>query len=78
MVELDFVEIVRSMSHCVFPFSPVSLTESCSFWCSLKHLFTLHKLADKAVTDDVTFGRRDVDPHGRFCAFKGRKRQNMY
>ena len=32
-----------------FPFSPVSLTESCSFWYGLKDLFTLHKLADKVV-----------------------------
>ena len=27
------------------PFSPVSLTELCSFWYGLKDLFTLHKLA---------------------------------
>ena len=31
------------------PFSPVSLTESRSFWYGLKDLFTLHKLADKVV-----------------------------
>ena len=30
-----------------FLFSPVSLTESCSFLYGLKDLFTLHKLADK-------------------------------
>ena len=29
------------------PFSPVSLTEWCSFWYGLKKLVTLHKLADK-------------------------------
>ena len=29
------------------PFSPVSLTELCSFWYGLKDLFTLHALADK-------------------------------
>ena len=35
---------------CFFlPFSPVSLTESCSFWCGLKDLFTLHKVVDKVV-----------------------------
>ena len=33
------------------PFSPVSLTESCSFWYGLNDLFTLHKLADKVVWD---------------------------
>ena len=32
-------------------FSPVSLTELCSFWYGLKDLFTLHKLADKVVLD---------------------------
>ena len=31
--------------------SPVSLTEFCSFWDSLKDLFSLHKLVDKAVPD---------------------------
>ena len=31
--------------------SPVSLTELCSFWYSLKDLFSLHKLVDKAVPD---------------------------
>ena len=29
------------------PFSPVSLTELCSFWYGLKDVFTLHALADK-------------------------------
>ena len=33
------------------PFSPASFIESCSFWHGLKHLFTLHKLADKVVLD---------------------------
>ena len=32
-------------------FSPVSLTELCSFWYSLRDLFSLHKLVDKAVPD---------------------------
>ena len=31
--------------------SPVSLTDLCSFWYSLKDLFSLHKLVDKAVPD---------------------------
>ena len=35
-----------------FPFSPVSLTESCSFWYDLKDPFTLHKSGD-----DVVLGR---------------------
>ena len=46
-----FVEIFRSMLHGSLPVSPVSLTELCSFWYSLKDLFTLHKLADKVVLD---------------------------
>ena len=33
------------------PFSPVSLTELCSFWYGLKDLSTLHKLADKVGLD---------------------------
>ena len=44
-----FMEIFRSMLHGFCPFSPVSLTELCSFWYGLKDLFTLHKLADKIV-----------------------------
>ena len=32
-----------------FPFSPVSLTESCSFWYGLKDPFTLHKSGDEVV-----------------------------
>ena len=31
--------------------SLVSLTELCSFWYSLRDLFSLHKLVDKAVPD---------------------------
>ena len=46
-----FLEISRSMLHGFLPFSLVSLTELCSFWYALKDLFTLHKLADKAVLD---------------------------
>ena len=46
-----FMEIFKSMLHGLLPFSPVSLTESCSFWYGLKDLFTLYKLADKVVLD---------------------------
>ena len=47
-----FIEIFRSILHVFFlPFSPVSLTELCSFWYGLKDLFALHKLADKVVLD---------------------------
>ena len=34
-----------------FAVSPVSLTELCSFRYSLRDLFSLHKLVDKAVPD---------------------------
>jgi len=57
------------MSHGFLTFSPASLTHSPSFWYGLKDLFTVHKLADKAVcdrkTDGVTSGRRELDPHER-------------
>ena len=46
-----FMEIFRSMLHGFLPFSPVSLTESCSFWYGLNDLFALHKLVDKVVLD---------------------------
>ena len=39
------MEIYRSTLHGFLPFSPVSLTELCSFWYGLKDLFTLHKFA---------------------------------
>ena len=45
------IEIFRSMSRGFLLLSPVSLTESCSFWYSLKDLFTLHKLAKNVVLD---------------------------
>ena len=71
-----FMEIFRSMLHGFLPLSQVSFTELCSFWYGLKDLFTLHKLADKVVliikTDDVTKGRKDVDPHGRLRGVQGR------
>ena len=40
-----------SMLHGVLPFSPMSLTELCSFWYGLKDFFTLLKLVDKVVLD---------------------------
>ena len=46
-----FMEIFRSMLHGFFPFSPVSLTELCSFCYSLKDLFRLHKIVDKVGLD---------------------------
>ena len=46
-----FMETIRSMLNGFCPFSPVSLTELCSFWYGLKDLFTLHKLADKVALD---------------------------
>ena len=35
----------------VLPFSPVSMTELCSFWYGLKDLFNLRKSAHKVVLD---------------------------
>ena len=71
-----FMEIFRSMSRGFLLLSPVPLTELCSFWYGLKDLFTLHKLAKKVSstvkTDDVTKGRKDLDPHGRLRAVQGR------
>ena len=40
-----FMEIYRSILHGFLPFSPVSLTELCSFLYGLKDLFTLHTLS---------------------------------
>ena len=45
------MEIFRSMSRGFLLVSLVYLTESCSFWYGLKHLFTLHKLAKKVFLD---------------------------
>ena len=48
-------------------FSPASLTESYSFWIVLKFLIPLDNLDDKdrlslsIKTDDITWGRKDVD-----------------
>ena len=69
------MEIFRSLSRGFLLLSPVSLTELCSFWYGLKDLFTLHtcaKLSLTVKTDDVTKGRKDLDPHGRLRAFQGR------
>ena len=46
-----FMEIFRSMLHGLCHFSPVSLTELCSFSYGLKDLFTLQKLADNFPAD---------------------------
>ena len=52
VVELKiFMAIFRSMLHGFLPFSPVSLTELCSFWYGLKDPFTLHTLAAKVVLE---------------------------
>ena len=67
-----FMEIFRSKLHGFVPISPVSLTELCSFWYGLKDFFTLPKLSMTIKTDDVTSGRRDVDPQGRLRAAQGR------
>ena len=66
-----FMEIFRSMLHGFCPFSPVSLTELCSFWYGLKDLFTLTKFALTVKTDDVTSSRKDVDPHGLLWVTQG-------
>ena len=68
------MEIFRSFSRGFLLLSPVSLTELCSFWYGLKDLFTLHKLVLSLTikTDDVTKGRKDLDPHGRLWAVQGR------
>ena len=66
------MEIFRSMSGGFLLLSPVSLTELCSFWYGLKDLFILHKLVKKVKTDDVTKGRKDLDPHGQLRAVQGR------
>ena len=65
------MEIFGSVSHGFLLLSPVSLAELCSFWYGLKDLFTLHKSLT-VKTDDVTKGRKDLDPHGRLRAVQGR------
>ena len=52
VMEQDFHGDLTGRPCMVFlPFSPVSLTELCSFWYGLKDFFTLHKLADKVGLD---------------------------
>ena len=51
VVQQDFPGNFQVNVTWFLPFSPVSLTELCSFWYGLKDLFTLHKLADKVVLD---------------------------
>ena len=62
------VNVTCSVVDFFFPFSPVSLTEECSFWYGLKDPCispgTTLSLAVK--TDDVTSRRRNLDLHGRF------------
>ena len=74
------MEIFRSILQGFLPFSPVSLTELCSFWYGLKDLFTLHKLVDKVVldnkkTDDViqAVGKTWTRTHKGLRAAQGRK-----
>ena len=53
-MEQDFHGNFQVNVTCFFfflPFSPVCLTELCSFWYGLKDLFTLHKSVDKVVLD---------------------------
>ena len=66
-----WVEIFRSMLDGFLPFSPVSLTELCSFWYGLKDLFSLQKLANKK-NDNVTIGGKGLNPHERLPAARGR------
>ena len=72
VVKQDFRGNFQGNVTWFFAFSPVSLTELCSFWYGLKDLFTLHKLVDKVVltvkTDEITGGRGYVDPHGQLQA----------
>ena len=49
LVEQDFHGNFRV--KITWPFSPVSLTELCLFWCGFKALFTLHTLTDKVVLE---------------------------
>ena len=52
VMEQALHEAFRSVLHGFFlAVSPVSSTELCSFWYSLRDLFSLHKLVDKAVPD---------------------------
>ena len=46
-MEQDFYANFQVNVTWFLPFSPLSLTESCSFWYGWKDLFTLLKLADK-------------------------------
>ena len=63
-----FLGSFGSTLHSFLPFSPASLTESCSFWYfyGLKPLITLLKLSLTIKTVDVTSGRKEVDPHRQF------------
>ena len=51
VVEQDFHGNFQVNVTWFLPFSPVSLTELCSFWYGLKDLFTLHTSPDKVVPE---------------------------
>ena len=59
-------------------FSPASLTESYSFWIGLKVLVPLDTLDDKdrlsltIKTDDIIWGRRDMDQQRQLRVVQGR------
>ena len=59
-------------------FSPASLTESYSFWIGLKVLVPSDTLDDKdrlsltIKTDDITWGRRDMDQQRQLWVVQGR------
>ena len=61
-----FMIILGSTLHVSLSFSPTSLTELCSFWCSLKDLFPLKLMMSQAS------GKRDVDSHERLRAVQRR------
>lgn len=51
VMEQDFHGDLQVNLAWLFAVFPLSLTDLCSFWCGLKDLFTLHKLADKVGID---------------------------
>ena len=57
VVEKDFHRNSRFNFICFWPFSPASLSASCSFWHDFENLFLQHKLDDKAVLDRQNWWR---------------------
>ena len=51
VLEKDFHRNSRFNFICFWPFSPASLSASCSFWHDFEDLFLQHKLDDKVVLD---------------------------